>query len=115
MLQLHHIEKHPSQCFHSEIHSAISVHGYSQLERTIAIDNTKENGFWGKKKFTLFSIRSRWKTADIESTAKLPTKIDAWNTHEYMLDNTHWSRSGEQPALDFRRFPMYESLILNYT
>ena len=58
------------------------------------------------------SIRPRWKTVDIDSAAKLPTKTDGQNTYEYMLDNAHRFRSGKYPALDFRHFPLSEDLIL---
>ena len=47
-LNLQHIGKHPFQCFHSEIYSAIRVHGDTQIERNIAVDKTKPNGF-GRK------------------------------------------------------------------
>ena len=40
-LNLHLLGKHLSRCFHSEIHSAMSAHGNSQLEIDIAIDKTE--------------------------------------------------------------------------
>ena len=44
-----HIGKHPSRCFHSEIHSAVSAHGDSQLERDIAVDKTETMDFGESK------------------------------------------------------------------
>ena len=40
-LNLHHIGKHPSRCFHSKILSAISAHGDYELERDIAVNRTE--------------------------------------------------------------------------
>ena len=41
---------HPSLCFHSKIHSAISAQGDSQLERDIAVDRTEVEWIWEKVK-----------------------------------------------------------------
>ena len=54
-MNLHRIGKHPSGCFHSEIHSAISAHGDSQLDKDIAVERTKVEWIWEKVKiFILF-------------------------------------------------------------
>ena len=53
-LNLHHIGKRPLRCFQSEIHSAISEHGDSQLERDIAVDKTKAE--WICEKVEIYII-----------------------------------------------------------
>ena len=49
-LNLHHIGKDQSRCFHSEVHSAIGAHRESHLERDIAVDRTEFEWIWEKVK-----------------------------------------------------------------
>ena len=49
-LNLHHIGKHPSRCFHSKIYSAISADGDSHLERDTAVDKTEAEWIFEKVK-----------------------------------------------------------------
>ena len=78
------------------------------------MEKQKQNELGRNSGLTSFSIRPRWKTVDIDSAAQLPTETNGKNTHEYMLDKTYRSWSGQQSAPDLRHFPRSESLILNH-
>ena len=89
---MHHIGKQPSRCFYSEIHSATSAHGDSQLERDISINKTAEEWIWKEVKIYIVFQPSKMGN-DRHWLCSWITNRNRWIKHTWVYARQHISVS----------------------
>ena len=91
-LNLHHIGKHLSRCFHSEFHSDISTHWDSQLVRDIAKDKLEPEGIWEKVNIYIFLHPSKMGNGR-HWLCSWTTDRNQWKRHTWVYARQHTSVS----------------------